>query len=162
LIADNNFLFAGNNAELSKTHCPYCKTGKLLIRHNSFNNNQFLGCSHYPGCNQTFNDIEILEKTILCPNCRSGFMTKRSGKFGNFLGCTNYPKCTNTINLQWQLTKPTVIEMRLHTQVWNFQNSLNVPDKLVVFQIKHFKRMHLFIEKVENFIPVFSVADADV
>ncbi len=47
-----------------------------------------------------FNNIEILENTLLCPSCKSGFMTKRMGKYGNFLGCTNYPKCKNTINLE--------------------------------------------------------------
>lgn len=100
LATDNDFLFTANNEKLSKTNCPYCQTGNLVIRLNTLRNNQFLGCSHYPSCNQTFNDIEILENTILCPSCISGFMTKRSGKFGNFLGCTNYPKCKNTINLQ--------------------------------------------------------------
>lgn len=100
LITDNDFLFTANNEKLSKTNCPYCQTGNLVIRQNSLHNNQFLGCSHYPSCNQTFNNIEILENTILCPSCKSGFMTKRSGKFGNFLGCTNYPKCKNTIKLQ--------------------------------------------------------------
>jgi DNA helicase-4 len=100
LIADNNFLFTTNKEKLSKTNCPYCQTGHLVIRQNSTKNNQFLGCSHYPICNQTFNNIEILEETILCPKCKSGFMTKRSGRFGNFWGCTNYPKCINTINLK--------------------------------------------------------------
>lgn len=100
LLTDNDFLLAGNNEMLSKTNCPYCQTGHLVIRQNSVKNNQFLGCSHYPSCNQTFNNIEILVNTILCPICRSGFMTKRSGEYGNFLGCTNYPKCKNTINLQ--------------------------------------------------------------
>jgi len=100
LVADNKYLFTTNNEKLSKTNCPYCQTGYIVIRQNSSKNNQFLGCSHYPSCNQTFNSIEILENTILCPSCKSGFMIKRSGKFGNFLGCTNYPKCTNTINLQ--------------------------------------------------------------
>jgi len=99
LITDNDFLFTANNEKLSKTNCPYCQTGHLVIRKNSLKNNQFLGCSHYPSCNQTFNSIEILENTLLCPGCKSGFMTKRSGKFGNFLGCTNYPTCKNTINL---------------------------------------------------------------
>lgn len=100
LITDNDFLFTANNEKLSKTNCPYCQTGHLVVRQNSLKSNQFLGCSHYPSCNQTFNSIEILENTILCPSCKSGFMTKRSGRFGNFLGCTNYPKCTSTINLQ--------------------------------------------------------------
>ena len=100
LLTDNDFLFTSNDEHLSKTNCPYCQTGHLVVRVNSSKNNQFLGCSHYPSCNQTFNHLEILENTILCPSCRSGFMTKRKGKYGNFLGCTNYPKCTSTINLQ--------------------------------------------------------------
>ena len=100
LIVDNDNLVDKNNETLSKTNCPYCQTGRLVIRQNSSKKNQFLGCSHYPVCNQTFNNIEILENTILCLSCKSGFMTKRSEKFGNFLGCTNYPKCQNTINLQ--------------------------------------------------------------
>ena len=100
LITENDTLFTANNEILSKTNCPYCQTGHLVIRQNSFKNNQFLGCSHYPICNQTFNHIEILENTILCLSCKSGFMTKRNGKYGDFLGCTNYPKCKNTINLQ--------------------------------------------------------------
>lgn len=100
LINDNNALFIANNEMLSKTNCPYCLTGHLVIRKNSFKNNPFLGCSHYPICNQTFNNIEILENTLLCPSCKSGFMTKRIGHYGNFLGCTNYPKCKNTINIE--------------------------------------------------------------
>ena len=100
LVKDNDFLFIANNEKLSKTNCPYCQTGHLVIRVNSAKNNQFLGCSHYPSCNQTFNNIAILEDSILCTSCKSGFMTKRSGKFGTFLGCTNYPKCTHTIDLQ--------------------------------------------------------------
>jgi DNA helicase-4 len=100
LVTDNDFLLTANNEKLSKTNCPYCQTGQLVIKQNSVKHNLFLGCSHYPSCNQTFDNIEILENTILCPSCRSGFMTKRSGQYGNFLGCTNYPKCKNTINLQ--------------------------------------------------------------
>ncbi|WP_218841479.1 topoisomerase DNA-binding C4 zinc finger domain-containing protein [Winogradskyella undariae] len=41
-----------------------------------------------------------MENTFLCSGCKSGFMVKRSGRFGKFLGCTNYPKCKNTIQLQ--------------------------------------------------------------
>jgi DNA helicase-4 len=100
LVADNDFLLSANNEKLSKTNCPYCITGHLIIRQNSINNNQFLGCSHYPSCDQTFNNLEILENTLLCSSCQSGFMTKRSGIYGMFLGCTNYPKCSNTIKLK--------------------------------------------------------------
>jgi DNA helicase-4 len=100
LVTDNHFLLTANNEKLSKTNCPYCITGHLVIRQNSVKHNQFLGCSHYPSCNQTFNNLEILENSILCSNCKSGFMTKKSGPYGNFLGCTNYPKCRNTIKLE--------------------------------------------------------------
>ncbi len=100
LLTDNESLQTGNNEKSSYTNCPYCKTGYLVIRRNANTNSEFLGCSHYPGCDQTFNALEILEDSLLCPSCQSGFMTKRSGRFGNFLGCTNYPKCKNTINLQ--------------------------------------------------------------
>lgn len=100
MIKDNNYLLTAIDGNLKTTNCPYCQTGKLVIRENSLNSNQFLGCSHYPKCNQTFNNIEVLEDKFLCPGCKSGFMTKRIGRYGNFLGCTNYPKCRNTISLQ--------------------------------------------------------------
>lgn len=100
LITDNDFLFTSDNEKLTKTNCPYCQTGHLVIRQNATRHNHFLGCSHYPSCNQTFNSIEILENTVLCTSCESGFMTKRSGQYGSFLGCTNYPKCKSTIKLQ--------------------------------------------------------------
>ncbi len=100
LLTDNNYLLANINGKLNITNCPYCKTGKLVIRQNSVNGNQFLGCSHYPICNQTYSSVDILKDKFVCSNCESGFMTKRAGKYGNFLGCTNYPDCRNTINLQ--------------------------------------------------------------
>ncbi len=99
LLSDNGFLLSANHDKISKTNCPYCQTGYLVVRQNPLKNNQFLGCSHYPSCNQTFNDIAILENTLLCSSCNSGFMTKRTGQYGDFLGCTNYPKCRNTIRL---------------------------------------------------------------
>lgn len=100
IITDNNYVLSTINGTLNDTNCPYCKTGKLVIRKNPSNNNQFLGCSHYPNCNQTFKNLEILEDTILCTDCKSGFMVKRTSEYGNFLGCTNYPKCRNTIKLK--------------------------------------------------------------
>lgn len=100
LLSDHNYLLNTTDGLLNSTSCPYCKTGKLVIRQNSLTGNQFLGCSHYPSCNQTFNNINILNDKFLCSECKSGFMTVRKGKYGTFLGCTNYPKCTNTINLE--------------------------------------------------------------
>jgi DNA helicase-4 len=100
LLTDNDFLFSATDEKVSKTNCPYCQTGFLVVRQNPIKNNHFLGCSHYPSCNQTFNDITLLEHTMLCPSCKSGFMTKRKGQYSEFLGCTNYPKCRNTIDLE--------------------------------------------------------------
>jgi DNA helicase-4 len=100
IIIDNDLIFSSNNEKLNKTKCPYCQTGHLLIRNHSTNHNQFLGCSNYPICNQTYNTIDILENSILCTGCKSGFMVKRTGQFSSFLGCTNYPRCNNKIKLQ--------------------------------------------------------------
>lgn len=100
LLTDNNYLLTTAEGILNTTNCPYCKTGKLVIRQNSLKGTQFLGCSHYPNCNQVFSKIDILEDNFICPACKSGFMIKRTGQYGTFLGCTNYPKCRNTINLQ--------------------------------------------------------------
>lgn len=36
----------------------------------------------------------------VCPACRTGTMTPRSGPYGRFLGCTNFPACTNTEKLR--------------------------------------------------------------
>lgn len=102
LLTDNNYLLTSKDGKLNTTKCPYCISGKLVIRQNQINLTQFLGCSHYPNCNQTFNNIEILENTILCPNCKSGFIIKKNGRYGDFLGCTNYPKCKKTINIENQ------------------------------------------------------------
>lgn len=99
LISDHPYLSDSEKPEQAKTNCPYCQTGHLVIRQNLLQTNQFLGCSNYPICNQTFNNVEILENTILCPSCKSGFMINRKGKFGSFLGCTNYPSCTNKIKM---------------------------------------------------------------
>lgn len=100
LLKEKDYLITANNENLSKTNCPYCQTGHLVIRLHPTRNNQFLGCSHYPSCDQTFNNVAFLENSVLCPGCKSGFMTKRTGKFSTFLGCSNYPKCTNTIKIQ--------------------------------------------------------------
>lgn len=100
LLEDSNYLLTKNGKSHQSTNCPYCKTGKLMIKQNQLNNGQFLGCSHYPMCKQTFKNLEILDKSLLCSSCESGFMVKRAGKHGAFLGCTKYPKCSNTIKLK--------------------------------------------------------------
>ncbi|MFC7526971.1 topoisomerase DNA-binding C4 zinc finger domain-containing protein [Parapedobacter sp. GCM10030251] len=100
LLKDNNYILTTADGAVNATACPYCKTGKLVIRANTAKGSQFLGCSHYPSCNQTFKNVEILSDSMLCPGGESGFMIKRNGRFGDFLECTSYPECKNTIKLQ--------------------------------------------------------------
>lgn len=99
LLTEHGHLLPATARSLKATSCPYCKTGRLVIRRNAANGSQFLGCSHYPSCDQTFKQTEILTDSILCSKCRSGFMIRRKGRFGSFLGCTNYPLCANTLKL---------------------------------------------------------------
>ncbi len=43
-----------------------------------------------------------------CPNCETGTLMMRRGKFGRFIACTNYPECKTTFKLPPNgLIKPT-------------------------------------------------------
>ena len=95
----SNYLVQGCYSESELVNCPWCKTGRLIIRQNSQTGKSFVGCSHYPHCSQSYNNVEILSKPILCSSCRSGFLVRRCGKYGEFLGCTNYPECKHTLQL---------------------------------------------------------------
>ena len=95
----SNYLIQGRYGESELVNCPWCKTGRLIIRQNSQTGKSFVGCSHYPHCSQSYNNVEILSKPILCSSCRSGFLVRRRGKYGEFLGCTNYPDCKQTLDL---------------------------------------------------------------
>ena len=95
----SNYLIQGRYGETDLVNCPWCKTGRLVIRKNSQTGKNFVGCSHYPNCNQSYNNIEILSRPILCPACQSGFLVRRRGRYGEFLGCTNYPDCKQTLDL---------------------------------------------------------------
>lgn len=79
--------------------CPYCQTGHLILRKTKDTNKYFLGCSNYPGCSQTYKQIDILKNPLKCTSCGS-YMVKREGKFGQFYGCADYPRCKNTINIK--------------------------------------------------------------
>ncbi|WP_293930431.1 UvrD-helicase domain-containing protein [Sphingobacterium sp. UBA6645] len=94
---DLAFMMTKSNGMVSVTHCPYCKTGKLVVRKGKKDGSEFLGCSNFPQCAQTFKTTDILSSNLLCSRCESGFMLLKKGKYGDFLGCTNYPRCTNTI-----------------------------------------------------------------
>lgn len=78
--------------------CPICKKGKLVIRTNKTNGNQFIGCTNYPKCTFRNKHIDILSNTIICPRC-GNFLVKRRGPYGEFYGCSNYPNCKQIINI---------------------------------------------------------------
>ncbi|MCQ2588104.1 MAG: UvrD-helicase domain-containing protein [Treponema sp.] len=82
----------------TKTHCPRCQTGELLkVEHEG---KRFIGCSNYPKCRYTLNNISILSSPKQCPSC-GGFLVKRKGARGHwFVGCTNYPYCEHTEQLE--------------------------------------------------------------
>ena len=83
----------------SNPKCPTCQTGTLVIRENGATTSRFLGCTHYPLCDYTLNNIEVLHDQVKCPSC-GGYMVRRRGKYGEFYGCTNYPYCSNTIKVE--------------------------------------------------------------
>lgn len=103
MMRDNNYVLSGTNGANRHVNCLWCATGKLVIRKNSTTGEKFLGCSHFPHCNQSYKDINILENPMRCDRCGSGFLTKKTGRYGDFLGCTNWKPnhqgCDNTINL---------------------------------------------------------------
>lgn len=80
--------------------CPFCLTGHLVIREKDTGTN-FLGCSNFPLCEKTFNEIEILNNRIICNLC-GGYMVKRKGRYGEFYGCSNYYYCKNTLQIDNQ------------------------------------------------------------
>lgn len=47
------------------------------------------------------NDFDVTPKITKtqqknCPECSTGIMTEKRGRFGRFYGCSNYPKCRHT------------------------------------------------------------------
>lgn len=88
-----------NMGECSNTtavvDCPRCKTGRLVVRKNEERNQYFLGCSNYPQCDYTCNDVSVLDHPRKCRVC-GGFMVERKGRYGTFYGCSNYPICQHT------------------------------------------------------------------
>lgn len=76
----------------NKPKCLKCKKGHLILKTNSNNQQEFLGCINYPHCDFTINDINILQKQIICKKCGGYIIEKQSSK-GNFYACSNYPFC---------------------------------------------------------------------
>lgn len=67
--------------------CPKCKEGNLILRVES----NFIGCSNYPLCDNTYTDLNILENPVICPKCGE-FMVKRINRSNgtSFYSCLNY------------------------------------------------------------------------
>ena len=76
-------------------NCPYCKSGRLVIRVNETNGMRFCGCSNYPFCQYTINDFRAVKRNLVCPEC-GDFLVYRKGQYGSFYGCHGYPRCTYT------------------------------------------------------------------
>jgi Superfamily I DNA and RNA helicases len=73
--------------------CPRCGSGHLVMR-NDKSGNQFYGCSNFPYCDYTINDLRAVTMNKRCPRC-DDFLVLRKGEHC-FLGCHNYPVCTYT------------------------------------------------------------------
>lgn len=82
-----------NNKAAENTKCPRCFLGDLVkVEHEG---NTFIGCTNFPRCSYTLNNLSVLANPKKCPSC-GGFLVKRSGKGHWFLGCTNFPYCEYT------------------------------------------------------------------
>ena len=53
---------------------------------------QFYGCSNYPYCKYTNNDMLSVRRNNRCPRC-GDFLVVKKGPYGTFIGCHNYPRC---------------------------------------------------------------------
>lgn len=75
--------------------CPWCKSGYLVIRKSDVDGKSFYGCSNYPYCTYTNNDMKAVYHNNRCPEC-GDFLVLRKGRYGTFFGCHNYPRCKHT------------------------------------------------------------------
>lgn len=87
MVLNPTFVEEVNNSIL----CPKCKSGKLVIRNNPRNNNQFYGCTNYPYCKYTNDDVRAVKKGKRCPYCND-FLIYKKGPYGSFWGCSSYSK----------------------------------------------------------------------
>ena len=81
--------------------CPECKKGQLRKRPGA--KGAFWGCSAYPDCRASFEDLKgmpslkakpkvTISEVEMCKECGKG-LVRRSGKKGFFWGCSAYPNC---------------------------------------------------------------------
>ena len=82
--------------------CPWCKSGHLVVRESEVNKKSFYGCSNFPYCSYTNDDMKSVYFNNRCPDC-GDFLVLRKGRYGTFFGCHNYPRCKHT---QQTIEKP--------------------------------------------------------
>lgn len=91
---ENKCFIMNPNIEVShdgEISCPYCKTGRLVIRESEGHN--FYGCSNYPYCTYTIDDFRAVKNNYRCEKCGDFMIFHAKGKYGPFYGCHNYKRC---------------------------------------------------------------------
>jgi len=75
--------------------CPKCG-GVMIIKLSK--TGKFLSCKRFPDClgarKMDGTELEGPKETgEKCPQCETGKLMEREGRFGKFISCSNYPKC---------------------------------------------------------------------
>jgi DNA topoisomerase I len=75
--------------------CPKCGSNMVI---KLAKNGKFLSCAKFPECTgaRTIDGKELQgpkETGEKCPDCKTGMLVEREGRFGKFISCSNYPKC---------------------------------------------------------------------
>ena len=75
--------------------CPVCGSDMIIKLGRS---GKFMSCEKFPDCTgaRTIEGKELegpKETGEMCPECSTGKLIERDGKFGRFIACNNYPKC---------------------------------------------------------------------
>lgn len=78
-----------------KFKCPVCGSGMIIKLSRA---GKFLSCERFPDCTgaRTIDGKELegpKETGEACPECKTGKLIERDGRFGRFVACNNYPKC---------------------------------------------------------------------
>jgi DNA topoisomerase-1 len=78
-----------------KFKCPVCG-GAMIVKLSK--SGKFLSCAKYPDCAgaRGIDGVELAgpkETGELCPECKTGKLVERDGRYGRFIACSNYPKC---------------------------------------------------------------------
>ncbi len=98
--------FKNNRAEIKKKtqekvgrKCPECGNGELIERWGRYG--KFISCDQFPKCKYIEkvdgeNGKEKPEPQSTgkpCPECKTGELVERQGRYGSFVACNRYPKC---------------------------------------------------------------------